>query len=211
MGKDRGPMSGASWELSEGDDLVTIRTPAVRVALRRDSDRWVHELGPADGPSWLASVEDSADSGDPARIVSPVYQEVHHHSFDDDDRRVRLLLSGHLHKHYFSAVLTVEVGDDGATVIDFDVADRCRDQVARLAATYEVRLGEPETAGPRAASWPLGDAVLALAAGDGANLTTAAEGSRPARVEVVANLNPGEYTHRLRYRWTWATRSGRAR
>ncbi|OJW06373.1 MAG: hypothetical protein BGO49_03145 [Planctomycetales bacterium 71-10] len=206
-------MPGAAWELSEGDELVTIRTQAVRVALRRTADRWIHEVGPADGPPWLATIEDPPESADPSQVVSPVYQEVQHHSFDDDDRRVRLLLTGLLHKHHFSAVLTVQVDDDGATVVDLDVADRCRDVVSRLAATYEVRLGpgDLEDAGPRAVAWSLGDATLALAAVDGAGLATASKGPRSVQVQALASLTPGAFTHRLRYRWTWATRSGRTR
>lgn len=205
-------MPGAAWELSESDELVTIRTQAVRVALRRTADRWVHEVGPADGPPWLATIENPPESDDPSQVISPVYQEVQHHSFDDDERRVRLLLTGLLHKHHFSAVLTVEVGD-GATVVDLDVADRCREPVARLAATYEVRLGpgDLEDAASDAVSWSLGDATLALAAIDGTGLATAGKGPRSVQVQALASLTPGAFTHRLRYRWTWATRAGRTR
>lgn len=206
-------MPGAAWELSEADELVTVRTQAVRVALRRTADRWIHEVGPADGPPWLATIEEPPESGDPSQVVSPVYQEVQHHAFDDDDRRVRLLLTGLLHKHHFSAVLTVQVDGDGTTVVDFDVADRCRDAVARLAATYEVRLGpgDLEAADPRAVAWSLGDAALTLTAVDGTGLATAAKGPRSVQVQALASLTPGSFTHRLRYRWTWATRSGLAR
>jgi hypothetical protein len=202
-------MPGALWELSEGDETVTIRTQAVRVALRRVSDRWIHEVGPAaDGPPWLASVENPPDADDPSRVVSPVYQEVQHHSFDDDDRRVRLLLTGLLHKHHFSAVLTVEVDDAGATVVDFDVADRCRDAVSRLAATYEIGLGpgDLEGATEHAATWALGDASLAMTAVGTTGLATAAKGPRSMHVQALATISTGAFTHRLRYRWIWATR-----
>lgn len=206
-------MPGASWELSEGDELVTIRTRAVRVDLRRVADRWIHEVGPADGPPWLATVENPPDADDPSQVVSPVYQEVQHHSFDDDERRVRLLLTGLLHKHHFSAVLTIEVDDSGATVVDLDVADRCRDAVSRLAATYEIRLapGDLEDATPEVATWSLGDAALTMAAIGGTGLATTAKGPRSMLAQAVAVISPGTFTHRLRYRWTWATRPGTTR
>ena len=206
-------MPGAAWELSEGDELVTIRTQAVRVALRRASDRWVHEVGPADGPAWLASIETPPDSEDPTQVVSPVYQEVQHHAFDDDDRRVRLLLTGLLHRHHFSAVLTVQVDDDGTTIVDFDVADRCRETLSRLAATYEVRLGpgDLQDAGPGLIAWSLPEGSLAMAAGDATTLATAGKGPRSVHSQAIAALAPGAYTHRLRYRWAWATRPGLTR
>jgi hypothetical protein len=206
-------MPGALWELSESDELVTIRTQAVQVALRRVADRWIHEVGPADGPPWLATIENPPDAEDPTQIVSPVYQEVQHHAFDDHDGRIRLLLTGLLHKHHFSAVLTVEVDDAGGTVVDLDVADRCRDAVARLAATYEVRLtpGDLDDATPRSVTWSLDAAALSMAAADGASLAIAARSPVSMRVQALASLTPGSFTHRLRYRWTWATRSGLAR
>lgn len=206
-------MSGALWELSESDELVTIRTRDVRVVLRRDADRWIHEVGPADGPPWLATVENPPDSTDPSRVVSPVYQEVQHHSFDDDERRVRLLLTGLLHKHHFSAVLTVEVASAGETVVDFDVADRCRDHVERLAATHEVRLGTGELADADSlvATWTLDDGSLSIAAIGDAGLAIAPKGPRSMLVQAVASLKPGAYTHRLRYRWTRTIRDGLVR
>lgn len=193
-------MPGPSWELSESDELVTIRTQAVRVALRRAPDRWLHEIGPVVGPPWLGTIEHPPESDDPSQVVSPVYQEVQHHSFDDDDRRIRLLLTGLLDKHHFSAVLTVEVGEDGATNVDFDVADRCREPVTRLAATYEVGLGPGQLrdATPEAVSWSVDDGTLILAAVDGTTLATAAKGPRSVQTQALAGLTPGSFTHRLR-------------
>jgi len=198
-------MPGPSWELSESDERVTIRTQAVRVVLRRTADRWLHEIGPADAPPWLATIEHPPGSDDPSEVVSPVYQEVQHHSFDDDDGRVRLLLTGLLDKHHFSAVLTVEAGDDGVTIVDFDIADRCRGPITRLAATYEVGLGpgQLQDATPEAVSWATDDGKLTLAAIDGTTLASAAKGPRAVQTQALAGLTPDSFTHRLRYRWTW--------
>ena len=209
-------MPGTLWKLEQNDELVTIRTPAVRIVFRRAADRWSHEVGPDDGPARVASLESEADPADASRVLSPVYQEVQHHAFDDDERRVRLLLTGLLDRHHFSAVLTVSVDEGGATTIDFDVADRCREPVASLAATYDVSLGAGELfqadgTSVRWAGGPLGEAELAMVAADGASLALAERGPRAVQAQVLASLAPGAFTHRLRYRWTWAVRSGRTR
>ena len=73
--------------------------------------------------------------------MSPVYQELHRHTFaGDDDRGVCLLLTGRLFHHHFSAAVTVSADhdQDDAVIVDFDVADRCRADVSSLAATYLV-------------------------------------------------------------------------
>ena len=207
----------ALWDLQQTDDLATIRTPAVRIVFRRSADRWIHEIGPADGPPIAASLESPADSPTPGVVLSPVYQEVQHHSFDDDDRRVRLLLTGLLASHHFSAVLTVSVDDEGTTV-DFDVADRCRDEVTSLAATYDVRLGpgELERAEPDSVVWSAdrdgSDAGWSLSASEQSRVSIAERGPRSVQAQILATLAPkGVFTHRLRYGWRLATRSGLTR
>lgn len=205
-------MSSPSWDLQQSDDLVTIRTPSVRFVARLVGDRWVHEIAPTDGPPRLASIE-SGTEDDPERIVSPVYQEIHHHDFDDDESRVRLLLTGLHHRHHFSAVLTVSVDAQGATTIEFDVADRCRDAVSSLAATYEVSLGigDLDGASDQQARWTSPSDELALSALDDSRLVLADKGPRATQAQVLAALSEGGFTHRLRYGWTWANDSGRTR
>ncbi|AMV36878.1 hypothetical protein VT85_05570 [Planctomyces sp. SH-PL62] len=196
---------------------MTIRTPAVRIVFRRAEDRWTHEFGRDQGPPLVAAIESGAGTADPSRVLSPVYQEVQHHAFDDDERRVRLLLTGLLHRHHFSAVLTVSTGDAGeTTTIDFDVADRCRDAVVSLAATYDVRLGagELQEADGFKIRWSggaLGEDALSFSAADGSLLAIAERGPRAVQAQALASLSPGAFTHRLRYRWIWASRSDRTR
>ncbi|WP_165244453.1 hypothetical protein [Paludisphaera soli] len=209
-------MAGASWDLEQDDELVTIRTACVRIVFRRSGDRWTHEIGPPEGPPLVAAIEGDPASDDPARVLSPVYQEVQHHPFDDEPRRVRLLLTGLRHRHHFSAVLTVSTDDDGATTLDFDVADRCRDAVLGLAATYDVRLGagEIQAADDAAIRWTLGagsETLVSLASADASRLAVAERGPRAVQAQALAGLIPGAFTHRLRYLWTWASRSDRTR
>jgi hypothetical protein len=209
-------MAGASWDLEQDDELVTIRTPAVRIVFRRAGDRWTHEIGPLEGPPLVAAIEGDPAVEDPARVLSPVYQEVQHHPFDDEPHRVRLLLTGLRHRHHFSAVLTVSTNAQGSTKLDFDVADRCRDAVLGLAATYDVRLGagDIQLADDTAIRWsggPLGEGMLSLASADASRLAAAERGPRSVQAQALASLVPGAFTHRLRYLWTWASRSDRTR
>lgn len=201
-----------AWDLQQSDDLMTIRTPTVRVALRLVGDRWVHEIAPVDAPPLLASIESGTDD-DPARVVSPVYQEVQHHAFDDDERRIRLLLTGLNHRHHFSAVLTVAVDDHGATTIEFDVADRCRDAVSSLAATYEVLLGvgDLSDAADHQVRWTGPTGSLVLRSSDGSRIVLADKGPRATQSQILAPLAAEGFTHRLRYGWTWASASDRTR
>ena len=110
-----------------------------------------------------------------------------------------------------SAVVTISDDPEraGGVIVDFDVADRCRAEVASLAATYLVRLGSSELrdAGAHAIAWAddrLGPGALKLESDAGATLALAEAGRRCTRAQALARLEDGSFTHRLRYRWCWA-------
>ena len=44
-----------------------------------------------------------------------------------------------------------------------------------------------------------------------ASLTLAEAGRQAARVQVLAAIQPGSFTHRLRYRWCWTSAEGLTR
>ena len=218
-------MRPTDWECEETDDRVMVRGPEARVSFLRLGDRWIHHLSfgrlgpehPDDAPEELASSEETDPrQDDPARVVSPVYQELHRHTFaGDEGRGVCLLLTGKLFHHHFSAVVTISDDPEraGGVIVDFDVADRCRAEVASLAATYLVRLGSSELrdAGAHAIAWAddrLGTGALKLESDAGATLALAEAGRRCTRAQALARLEDGSFTHRLRYRWCWATTAG---
>ena len=97
-----------------------------------------------------------SDRDDPARVVSPVYQEVQHHKLLDGPGLCGLL-TGQLAQHHFSAAVKLfrDVEQPDRLVVDIDVADRCRAPVESLAATYLVRLdsGALADASPRMIAW----------------------------------------------------------
>jgi hypothetical protein len=211
-----------TWE--QTDDRVSLRMPGGRLDFWRIGERWTHELRliqtawalPVDWPAVVASsVETDPQHDDPRRIVSPVYQEIQRHEFSSDQLRGQcVLLTGRAFRHNFSAAITMahDVDEPAFIVLDIDVADRCREPVESLAATYLVRLGSSELvdAGPHAVCWSggsIGPSRLELRSEPPARLALAEAGRQASRVQVLGTIRPGEFTHRLRYRWRWSAAS----
>ena len=101
-------------------------------------------------------------------------------------------------------------------VLDIDVADRCRSPVENLAATYTVKLdsGKLGPAGPEAITWDnagAGVGRLEIEAVAPSTLVLAEAGRSATRVQVLAAIQPGRFTHRLHYRWRWTSSSGLTR
>ena len=101
-------------------------------------------------------------------------------------------------------------------MLDVDVADRCRSPVENLAATYTVRLdsGKLADAGPEAITWDnvgAGVGRLEIEAVAPSTLVLAEAGRSATRVQVLAAIQPGSFTHRLHYRWRWTSSSGLTR
>ncbi len=102
-------------------------------------------------------------------------------------------------------------------MLDIDVADRCRSPVESLAATYTVGLDSGALARGRAGSDRAGKSTAEVAAGSSsrrlprAQLVMAEAGRTATRVQVFAAIQPGGFTHRLHYRWRWASSSGLTR
>lgn len=204
------PHHGLRYVVS--DVRRTIAAPGVQLIFSWLGDRWGHALvigndaGAADPSRELArSVESDADRDDPARVVSPAYQELREHPFDDG---IRVLLTGQATPHHFSAVVTVRCAG-GGIAFEFDVADRCRGHVAALGATYLVPLGSSDLADGTAqrVAWRsegLGQGRVLEFASDGPACVSLAEaGRRASRVQALASIEPRERTHRLVYQWRW--------
>ncbi len=153
----------------------------------------------------------------PRASAHPVYQEVQLHAAATGPT-VCLLLTGLWSQHHFSAAVTLALDPlrPGTMALDFDVADRCRMRVETLAATYLVALdsGSLIAAGPERIVWEIGPPTpgrLELAAGPGASLTLAEAGRTATRVQVLATIQPGTFTRRLRYGWRWTSADGLTR
>ena len=137
----------------------------------------------------------------PRRIVSPVYQEIHRHELPHDEfGAARILLTGHLFEHHFSAAVSMirDPHEPSFGVLEFDVADRCRAPVQVLAATYLVNAGSSElaTAGPQAIVWTglvpgVATTRLEILCDPPSALAMAEAGRQATRVQALAAIDPG--------------------
>jgi hypothetical protein len=189
------------------------------VVFDRTGDRWAHrlELGGAALHVDAKAVESDAERDAPARIKSPVYQEIHRHDLSGQTG-LCCLLTGLMFQHHFSAVVTLvaDAAQPEMLLVEFDVADRCRTLVETLAATYLLTVDSSELADadPHRIVWTggkLGQARLELLAPPPAALALAEAGRQATRVQAVALVEAATFTHRLFYRWRWTSVSSLTR
>jgi hypothetical protein len=215
-------MHRPQFACQQTDDQIFISGPGARITFARTGDHWTHHLAfhsqTSENEAWTeiaAAVESDPQRDDPARVVSPVYQEIHRHEFAGDQLRgFCLLLTGSLFQHHFSAAMCLyrDPGAPNIIVLEFDIADRCRAPVSSLAATYLVRLGSSALAeaSAREIGWTgetLGAGRLRLRAESSTTLALAEAGRHATRVQTLAAINPASFTQRLRYCWRWASTS----
>jgi hypothetical protein len=168
------------------------------------NDRWTHGLYLAPLGKIAQAVEGDAGRDDPARVVSPVYQDFQNHPLEAG---VCTLLTGQATPHHFSAVVTAR--RDGPTyALEFDIADRCRAPIEFLGATYVVALGSSDLLEFNHARivWGgdrLGNGRLEFTTGGVDDVALAEAGRQATRVQALARLVPSTYTQRLFYSWRW--------
>lgn len=127
-------------------------------AFTRVGPLWAHALlmPPASSPALVQTIDPDPVQDDPARVLSPVYQEIRRHD-SGANPGMCILLTGTFFQHHFSAAVSLGIDPErpDSPVFDVDVADRCRAYVAALAATYTVRLdsGALKDASPQAITW----------------------------------------------------------
>jgi hypothetical protein len=197
-----------SW--TESDDRAVMCGPGLQVTFARTGGRWTHRLE-FDGIEVVLAVESDPERDDAARVVSPVYQEIQHHDILNAPG-LCALLTGQLAQHHFSAAVSLfrDLEQPNHLVLDIDVADRCRAPVESLAATYLVRLdsGALVDAGPKRIVWNPGGPSrgrLELDVEPPSVLALAEAGRHATRVQALAAIQTGTFTHRLRYRWRWTS------
>jgi hypothetical protein len=205
------------WQ--ETDDRIVMSAGELVVVFDRTGDRWTHhlELGHPVQHENARAVETTTESDAPARITSPVYQEIHRHD-RTGQQGLCCLLTGLVFQHHFSAVvsLSAAVLEPATSLLEFDVADRCRTEVSTIAATYLVTFDSSELADADSHRivWEggkLGQARLELLAPPPAALALAEAGRQATRVQVVGVVEKANFTHRLRYSWRWTSASSLTR
>jgi hypothetical protein len=202
-------MSSNEFQFSMVPEGYAISAPGMKLTFIRAGVRWTHSLTltvtcPLVCFEPIArAVEGDPTRDDPARVVSPVYQDIQDHPVQEG---VCVLLTGQATPHHFSAVVTAR-RDGPSHLIEVDIADRCRAPIDVLAATYRVELGSNELidAGPERIVWggaSLGPSRLEFST-RGVDDVALAEAGRATRVQAVARLVPATYTQRLFYSWRW--------
>jgi hypothetical protein len=200
------------------DDRASLRGHGFGVDYRKKGDRWMDAI--AISEPWVALATSwctMSDRGDAPHVANPVYQEVQLHG-PVDGPRLCLLLTGLASNHHFSAAVTLSMDplEPGRVLLDFDVADRCRSPVEGLEATYIVALesGTLVAADADRIAWDIGTSAegrFELVAGPQASLAIIKSEREGTSVQVSAAIQPGTFTHRLRYGWRWTSAAGLTR
>jgi hypothetical protein len=210
-------LSESGFHVDVGDDWASLRYHDFGVGFRRLGARWAELiLGPGSTEGLASAFIVATDDQDPTRLIHPVYQEAHLHRPEDDSNPC-LLMTGRAFDHHFSAAITLASDPNSSRIVlDLDVADRCRSPVQLLSATYIVPLDSSALldAAPDRVIWQVPDPVpgrLELTAIPPASLTVAEAGRVATRVQIIAPIQPGTFTHRIRYRWCWTMTEGLTR
>jgi hypothetical protein len=210
--------SESGFHVEVSDDWASLRYHDFGVGFRRLESRWAEViLGPGSSEGLASAFILATEDQDRARLVHPVYQEAHLHRPEDGSLPC-LLMTGRAFDHHFSAAITLTTDPslESRIILDLDVADRCRSPVQLLSATYIVPLdsGALVDAAPDRIIWQVPEPLpgrLELTASPPASLTLAKAGRVATRVQIIAPIQPGTFTHRIRYRWFWTIADGLTR
>jgi hypothetical protein len=191
-------------------DRQELVTPHLRLRFDWLLDRWIHAIDLLRAGAWecvLESVESPPDEVLGGRVVSPAYQQSR---LETGQRGTQVLLLGQSGHHHFSAVFSMTELNDSVRV-EVDIADRCREPVSSLSATYRLNLPATaiECADASLATWRTIDLGGSLdfgsfgPASDRSRIVLAESGRRMlAQAESAAA--PSGRTHRLYYFWRFA-------
>ncbi len=204
--------SGGAFELIEEADrrVLLNRSRGFVLVFDRHGESWSHHMGSlgADG-RWeggsarlLASVEALPERLEVERIVSPTYQDLH---VDRSKREPEVLLVGQYGPHRYSAVFSLECGDDVGIVVD--LADRCRQSYDNLACTYQLAERATFESGDQRRlvfGWPApSDAWVQLEAAEPASVQARPVNAFTTLVQVLTTPAQASATHRCRYALRW--------
>ncbi len=192
--------------IEETDKGYAMGAGPFRLAFTWDGLRWSHALSFEDR-LLASSLEMDPERDDPARLISPAYQQFSH---QEGGGGVQALLVGQWGAHHCSGVFTFEFENPGISIA-VDVAVRSRGVIEALAATYFVHRtsGELRDANPSMIVWDLeGQQPSRLRFEARApSVVCLADGGRQATsIQASGRVDPDSLTQRLYYRWQWFPR-----
>lgn len=202
--------------MEDDDACKVIVLPGLRLVFRLVWGRWTHALEFAlpDGSARAESDEWQPDATGADPVVRPVYQEVH---LQPDRDAVLAFLVGQAGHHYFSASVRAYQQTATKSVVQFDIADRCRLPYEALEARYSFKppvnaltpaqghllrwITRPERAAAVGIEPLAGlDPVSVVTAG------TTADGIVQVRLATSSPARPG--TNRVGYMWWYESPTG---
>lgn len=190
--------------LEQSEHAGAIVLSGFRLAFAWTGDRWTHWIELGDVPRRAASAVEGGEADDPARVVSPAYQQLHFQAGGPGEPALALLV-GQSGRHHFSAAFAVkEMGGEAVEVV-VDVADRCREPIEALACTYRVDLpsGDLVAADPVRAEWSISGGRLAFEAMPPGRIGLAEAGRSATHVQAEARIDPDARTQRCVFLWRW--------
>jgi hypothetical protein len=195
------------FTIVEEEDARSIAGRHFWLSFARVGDRWTHAVllsRLAFGPREMVAKaqEWDAERDDPARVASPVFQELQIQT--DPAGRPQALLLGMSGRHHFSAAFLMDEVE-GEVTLSVDVADRSRDEgVSTLASTYLVATPSSRlVAGDELSiAWDWGIGRLTCAAGPWTRLSLAEAGRSATRVQALAEIGVAGATRRWQYSWS---------
>jgi hypothetical protein len=191
--------------IENSGELRSIIGPEFALIFERIDDRWTHSIAVSrqiGGPRELIAraVEWFAERDDSARVVSPVFQELHFQT--DPAGNHQALLVGMSGGHHFSAVFALTETESGTTLA-VDTADRTRSEVIALASTYTVLVDSSDLgdSDDTAVSWTIPPYRLEFRAGPATAAGVGEAGRRATRGAGGPRPPPSPATHRWQYEW----------
>ena len=189
--------------IEESENGFTIGAGPFRLAFTWDGVRWSHALT-FEGRLLASSLEMEPERDDPARLISPAYQQFSH---QEGGGGVQALLVGQWGPHHCSGVFTCEFQNPGISIA-VDVAVRTRGVIEALAATYLVQRTSSDLrdANPLLMVWELEGhkpSRLRFEARAPAGVCLAEGGRQATRIQASGRIEPDSSTQRLYYCWQW--------
>lgn len=200
-----GPAVARIPRFLDEDDRKSVVLDDFRLEFGWTGDRWAHAIAVRGGEDWvrIAASLEAGETPDPARVMSPSFQQFH---WDEHEGVGRAMMVGQSGPHHFSAVFSIRSMESGVS-LKVEVADRCLSPMEALASTFLMELASSDLkeADASAILWELDRSrgLLKMESVEHCQLALAEAGRRATRVQANAKVESKSSTQQFAYRWQW--------